>query len=104
MARRRDKFRATAGAAHLQTVAASIATCLSAAGFGVLTEPPRAGSPAWTVLAPPASDGLPIRVRSLAEDLAPSGLSLRLSGPWPAYAFARVALADRALAEGVAHG
>jgi hypothetical protein len=33
-------------------------------------------------------------VHVLAADLAPAGLSLRLSGPWPAYAFARAALAQ----------
>ena len=114
LARRLEKARTAARAAHIGVAAATVAAQLGDAGFDLLDDPPRTGLPGWTllvrsrtpaVLAQPNTLSGPAqvlaeRVQMLAADLAPAGLSLRLSGPWPAYAFARAALAqESALAQ-----
>ena len=106
MARRLDKARASACLTHIDAVAKAVVMQLTDAGFGVLDEPRQSALPAWTVLVPsqPAQapdrlDSLPECVQALAADMAPAGLSLRLSGPWPAYAFARAALSEAASGE-----
>jgi hypothetical protein len=101
LARRLDKERTAARLSHIGATAAAIAERLTAARFGLLDEPLRPGLPGWTLLisghchaAPARPDALSEQVRVLAADLEPAGLSLRLSGPWPAYGFARLALAQ----------
>jgi hypothetical protein len=66
-----------------------------ATGWPVLAERQRDGSPAWSILAPADAAAAPLVQQWLAvitEELAPSGLAVRLTGPWPAYAFARAAM------------
>jgi hypothetical protein len=110
MARRLDKARATARRTHLEAVTAMVAAAMAAARLDVMAEPARAGLPVglpvWTVMLPRAADPaqgeaakgesapLPATLAALATDLHPCGLSLRLTGPWPAYAFARAVLAE----------
>jgi len=107
MTRRLEKARRAAARAHIEATAECITARLAEAGCGVLSETPRpaggllASLPSWTVLAPndPVIQGagrLSALVGGLADELAPSGLSLRLTGPWPAYAYARAALAGEA--------
>jgi hypothetical protein len=95
MARRLEKLRAAARRSHLEAVAALVAAKLEAGGCEVLAEPPRPALPGWTILAPhdPADPLPPPLAAALAGPIAP-GLTLRLTGPWPAYAFARLALAE----------
>ena len=101
LGRRLDKARSAARIQHLNAIAASVANWVRAAGFDLFTDPPRNGMPAWTALtpdqAPNGQNALPARVGQLAADLAHAGLSLRLSGPWPAYAFARHALSQESV-------
>jgi hypothetical protein len=96
LARRLDRAREAARAGHLAEAAAAVATALDRAGLTVLAE-----ALAWNILAPraAAADAPPAWSASLAPlaaELAPTGLVLRLTGPWPAYAFARAALAGEA--------
>ena len=64
----------------------------------VLDEPPSSGLPSWSVLVPrSASPVLPELAPGLSVGLLTTGLSLRLSGPWPAYAFARAAVIREAV-------
>ncbi|MCX7376681.1 MAG: AAA family ATPase [Alphaproteobacteria bacterium] len=80
---------------HLASVEARISALLLAAGWPVLTERQRDGLPCWSVLAPTEAGASPLVqawLAALTEELAPSGLAVRLTGPWPAYAFARAAL------------
>jgi hypothetical protein len=96
LARRLDKARAAARARHLAEAAATVAAALDQAGLNVLAD-----ALAWSILAPraAASDAPPAwsaPLAPLAAELAPTGLVLRLTGPWPAYAFARAALAGEA--------
>jgi hypothetical protein len=95
MARRLDKVRAAARRSHLEAIAALVAARLAAGGGEVLADPSRAPLPGWTILSPhdPADPTAPPLLAALAGPIAP-GLTLRLTGPWPAYAFARTALAD----------
>ena len=126
MARRLEKARAAGRLKHIAHAAAAVARCLAEAGLGALTESPRGGLPSWTVLVPkgdfaavaslvtPDALGVtqtpntvgatqtPDAVSAMltkVSDCLPPGLTLRLSGPWPAYAYARAALATEA-----AHG
>lgn len=93
MARRLDKARAAARQRQLAEVPGIVEACAEDAGLNLLTERPRGGLPAWTALLPNAApQALPAMLRDLAQRLPP-GLSPRHSGPWPAYAFARAALA-----------
>jgi hypothetical protein len=99
LARRQDKARTKARSEHIDAVAATVETRLEAAGLGLLHEAPRDGLPGWTLLIPkPTPANQPAeQILGLTAELEPSGLSLRLSGPWPAYAFARAALAQEAV-------
>jgi hypothetical protein len=80
---------------HLADEAARVSARLAEAGCTVLPEPLRQALPNWTVLARHA--GLPALIASLNAGLPPDCLSLRLTGPWPAYGFARAALSREAL-------
>jgi len=56
---------------------------------------PAAPALSWTGLVPrAAAAALRADLATAARDLADSGMTLALSGPWPAYAFAREALRD----------
>ncbi len=95
MAKRIDKAQVAARVEHLASVEARITALLQAAGWPVLVERQRDGSPCWSVLAPTDAGASPLVqawLAALTEELAPSGLAVRLTGPWPAYAFARAAL------------
>jgi hypothetical protein len=93
--RRLDKARRMTRSQNLADLAAHVSSKLAEAGCTVLPEPPRQGLPHWTVLARDA--GLPVLAASLDARLPPGCLSLRLTGPWPAYGFARAALSGEAL-------
>jgi hypothetical protein len=102
LARRQDKARAAARARHLADAADAVAAALAGVldadpTLSSVAEAPRAGLPAWTLLAPRrAAEGPPAWAAPLdapAAALAESGLVLRLTGPWPAYGFARGVLA-----------
>jgi hypothetical protein len=96
LARRRDKARTQARAAHLQAVATEIDQLLALISPDRLAETGRDGMPAWSILAcnscPPIASGI-AESKAGTDILAQAGLSLRTTGPWPAYAFARQALA-----------
>jgi hypothetical protein len=97
LARRLETARAAARTRHLAATAGAVAAALdraaAVAGLRVLAEPAR-DLPAWSVLAPLAEPARwPDLLAPLACELDASGLALRLTGPWPAYAFARAALA-----------
>lgn len=95
LAKRIDKAQIAARAGHLASVEARISALLVATGLPVLVERQRDGLPAWSVLAPTDAGTSPLVqgwLAALTEELAPSGLAVRLTGPWPAYAFARAAL------------
>ncbi len=97
MARRRDKARGLAERALIRDHAEALIQGLTARGFRVLAEPNGAqGLPAWTVFTPTNAGPLAESVKPLAAEMAPAGLSLRVTGPWPNYAFARTALAAEA--------
>ncbi len=97
MTKQLDRARAAARAVHLAAVAGRVTTVLAATGF-VVDAPAGAATMAdnatWSLLAPrvTAAD-LQRHAVELAAELTPMGLSPRLTGPWPAYAFARAALA-----------
>jgi Gas vesicle synthesis protein GvpL/GvpF len=92
--RRRDRALAAARAAHRQQVAGAAAAMLGKAARAAEASPPQPDRIAgWSALLPRgARDELEREIRALAEALAPTGLGLRLTGPWPAYAYARGAL------------
>lgn len=95
LAKRIDKAQVAARAGHLASVESRITALLLAAGWPVLAERQRDGLPSWSVLAPTEAGTSPLVqgwLAALTEELAPSGLAVRLTGPWPAYAFARAAL------------
>jgi len=96
LSRQRDKARGTARAASIAAAAERVEEWLARASLGVVAEAARAGLPHWTVLEPldpERPDRLPRRLEPLADELAPTGLTLRLTGPWPAYRAARAATA-----------
>ncbi len=89
--RRRDKARAAARDAYGTRAACLIQDTLSAEGLDYLRERPCRARAAWTVMVPNGHDGIP----DLSFDL-PAGLTPRVTGPWPAYAYARMVLAGEA--------
>jgi hypothetical protein len=112
LARRLDKTREAARARHAARAADLVAAALdrakareeagakAGADLTVLAETPRGGGAAWSILAPSAASSgtaWSAPLADVAADLAPTGLVLRLTGPWPAYAFARAALAEEAV-------
>ncbi|WBV43496.1 GvpL/GvpF family gas vesicle protein [Pseudoroseomonas cervicalis] len=95
--RRLEQLLPGARHAHLAGAREALATLLEEAGLAPLPEamPGRlsvlAGEAALARLRP--------RLEAFGAELAGSGLGLRLSGPWPAYGFARALLAQDAAAE-----
>jgi hypothetical protein len=86
LARERESARKHHGAA----VAARLSECLAAEAVLVRQEPAQEGA-AWSVLAA-KEIGFADRIAKLAPSLFDgTGLSLRVTGPWPPYAFARAA-------------
>ena len=99
MAKRIEKARVAARIAHLNEVESRVGDLLLQTGWPHLAERRRDGSPSWSILAPPDAGNAPqmkLWLAGLAEALAPSGLEASLSGPWPAYAFAKAALREEA--------
>lgn len=84
--RRLDKARSVARAAHVARAADLIRERLVSAGLECLPEAPGRALAAWTVLAPKAAE-----IPDVSPDL-PTGLATRVTGPWPAYAFARTVM------------
>jgi hypothetical protein len=93
MTRRLEKLRREARLRCLGALTTQVTAWTESRRFRLLDEAHRGGLPSWTVLVPegevpreppstswPGHDG---------RGVVPEGLSLRLSGPWPAYAFAR---------------
>ena len=93
LARQRHKTRLAIRAAHLDQVARTLQSRLESAPLTVLPETGSGASPRWTLLAPPDLPVVDIAA-GLAEPLAATGLTLRLTGPWPPYAFARAAISE----------
>jgi hypothetical protein len=79
---------AAARQAHLADMAARADADLRCCSPDVLAEQATTLTPSWSVLAEP---GLPLsqRLHALAEKLRLTGLELRVTGPWPPYAFTR---------------
>jgi hypothetical protein len=95
LARRLDKIRQAARQRCLDTAAARVNAWAQEAAMGLIAEPVRGGLPSWTVLLPnDRPDALSSSLPTLSASL-PGGLSVRVSGPWPAYAYARSAVAGR---------
>lgn len=92
MTRRLKSLRAEARKAQIEEAAKTVADALTLAGVGVLTESPRGGLPNWTLVLPNDRPNALSATMPALHGGMPPGLSLRLSGPWPAYAFARQAL------------
>lgn len=94
LARRLDKARAAARLAHLQAAGDAVAADLAQLA-DVTPEASRSGMPTWSVLAPQAGPAaLHQHLGPHAAALAETGLMLQVSGPWPAYSYARNALAE----------
>ncbi len=94
--------RAAARDDHIRAAADRVSARLTDTGFDVMRERPRQAQYGWSVLAPKAAYGgahWPACLEPVADALAPAGLQLHLSGPWPAYALAR-----SVLSAGPAHG
>jgi hypothetical protein len=95
LARRLDRARIAARHAQLAEAGAAVGDILAEQARASRAEPSRQALAAWTALVPEA--GLPpfrARLDALAARLGDAGLALTLSGPWPAYGFAREALRD----------
>jgi hypothetical protein len=71
---------------------AAVVKWAEASRLALLADVGRGGLPAWTVLVPHDQAAMMTRGGHLPGGL-PAGLSLRLSGPWPAYGLAAAALA-----------
>ncbi len=94
IARQREGAAIAARAASIAAAASRTEQLLGEAEFELVAEPARAGLPHWTVLERCDANhrgGLRGLLEKFAAELAPSGLSLRLTGPWPAYRAARAA-------------
>jgi Gas vesicle synthesis protein GvpL/GvpF len=78
--------------ADLARAGAAVAGWAQASRLALLADIGRGGLPAWTVLVPHDRAMMMARGGNLPADL-PDGLSLQLSGPWPAYGLAAAALA-----------
>jgi hypothetical protein len=99
MARRLEKARVAARGGHVQMLETSVYASLAQTSRHVLTERRRDGLPAWSILAPRdlvQSDITGSSLAALEATLAPMGLGLRITGPWPAYAFAKTVMAGEA--------
>jgi len=92
MTRRLTSLRAAARIGQIAETIRLVERTLAEAGVGVLAEAPRGGLPNWTVLLPNDRPNALSASMPVLRDRLPPGLSPRLSGPWPAYAFARRAL------------
>lgn len=93
LTRQRDRVRQSARIRHLRDVAQSLSDALDTSVIKVI---PSSGDPsrlAWTLLAP-VDAPVPEIADALAQSLTSTGLALRLTGPWPPYAFARNALTE----------
>jgi hypothetical protein len=88
--RRLHKACAEARAAHGAAVASRLAERLATLSEAVRQDTPRQGAFTWSMLAAPGV-GLPARLEPMEVELRGTGLALRLTGPWPPYAFARAA-------------
>ncbi len=92
LARKTDKVRNLARTAHLQSVAETTDRLLRDLYQNPIPEPRRDQRRAWSVLDRMSDEPAKSQASQLtpwADTLASSGLSLQISGPWPAYAFAR---------------
>ena len=78
--------------AGLARAEAAVADWAQASRLALLADIGRGGLPAWTVLVPHDRAAMMAEGGDLPGGL-PDGLSLQLSGPWPAYGLAAVALA-----------
>jgi hypothetical protein len=103
LSRKVDKAKAAASADQLRAATATISGRLALAGFTLTEEPLAFEAPKWTILVPSGADRpdepadeLAGLVIELGDEFSPAGLMPRLSGPWPAYGFARHALAREA--------
>jgi hypothetical protein len=86
--------RDTARAAHAAQVARDVHAHLTALPCRTLREQANANAPAaWSLLAP-ADHDLQSALNELSMAIGDTGLSLRVTGPWPPYAFARAALQE----------
>jgi hypothetical protein len=78
---------ATARTAHTARMAEEVDQALRAQGCEILLDA-AATRPNWAMLVPHASD-IRSSVATLADQMRPAGLDVRLTGPWPPYAFAQ---------------
>lgn len=93
IARQRDKALQAARTRHLAAVRAALQERLAHEPVALVGAPVAADRPTWNLLAASAA-GVAELADDMAAALAPTGLMLRLTGPWPPYAFARAALAE----------
>jgi hypothetical protein len=88
--RRLARAREAARAQHQEAAAARLADRLAAEAFAVRRETGQPGH-AWSLLAD-RDAGLAGRLAAIGAELFDgTGLALRVTGPWPPYAFARAA-------------
>jgi hypothetical protein len=90
-----EKSQAAARVTHIELVTNCVAQALDQAQVRAPRQT-RHSPPAWSFLAPERPEAVSHSLTSLAESLAPAGISLRLDGPWPAYAHARAIWAEAA--------
>ncbi len=88
MRRRLEKAETPVRAAQAKSVLAGLSDDFRALNWLVRDEPTAGAQAGWAILAPEADD-VAGRVAASAAVLAGSGFSLRVTGPWPPYAFAR---------------
>ena len=90
MTRRLEKAEAAAQALQAASVQAGLTDHFREQDWLVSDEPAAGAQAGWAILAPQAEDVADM-LAVTAATLAGTGLSLRVTGPWPPYAFARAA-------------
>ena len=93
LGRRLETALGHARAAHAAAAAARVGAMLAAAPARLQTEERGNGAPGWSLLVR-AEDSLGPTLEAIAAQLDGTGLSLRVTGPWPPYGFARAALQE----------
>jgi hypothetical protein len=88
MRRRLEKAEASVRAAQTKSVQGGLSDDFHAMNWLVRDEPAAGAQAGWAILAPEADD-VAGRMAASAAVLAGSGFLLRVTGPWPPYAFAR---------------
>lgn len=94
-----DKARSMARTKHFKLIETKINDRLGLTEWPVIVERRRDGVPSWSFVAAQSSGSQELilsTISALGFDLGLSGISLRVTGPWPGYAFAQSVLREEA--------